>query len=256
MSLTSFISIPRIRERLRGEFPVKVAIEKQEAVARPRTRNYTIVGTAFDYLFRFLVEHQNAGCNKQRWVAEIAVEQLPVLTNDRRIIQDHQIKLSQAKSEYETYMATGVLSDELIRNAIILAQLDFVFRGHKLNPTLGQVNDDDVADLRSLLETIPRDRFVAKQLCILNPTFGDVIERIHNKPARIPRCLGSASGLICSRTRAEDRYTRYRLIRIFCIFCLAAPYFISVFSWSVPKRKSFNGEIGLVVDDTIGKSLQ
>jgi hypothetical protein len=37
---------------------------------------------------------------------------------------------------------------------------------------LGNVEEGDVADLRKLIEIVPREAFVAKRVCVLNPTFG------------------------------------------------------------------------------------
>jgi len=173
VSLTSFVSIPRIRDRLRAEFLIQVSFQKGKLMAMPRTRNYTLVGTAFDYLLRFLVERLNPNCHKQRWVAECGVKELEHLTNDRSALQNAQVMLSNAQDAYENYIVNGVLSEKIIRHAIILAQLDFVFRGHRPNPNLGKVDQDDIADLRKLVEIVPREAFVAKHVCVLNPTFGE-----------------------------------------------------------------------------------
>lgn len=173
MSLTSFVSVPEIRARLRAEFPIQVSFQRGEILATPKTRNYTIVGTAFDYLLRFLIERLNPNSHKKRWVAELAVEQLPGLTDGSEVVQRAQTALSKAREAYETYRTIGSVSNDLIGNAIVLAQLDFVFRGHKPYPGLGNVEEDDVADLRKLIEIVPTEAFVAKRVCVLNPTFGE-----------------------------------------------------------------------------------
>ena len=55
MSLTSFLKVPAVKALFRTEFPVPkipAAFTQKNAVLRepPVTRNYALVGSAFDYL--------------------------------------------------------------------------------------------------------------------------------------------------------------------------------------------------------------
>jgi hypothetical protein len=74
MSLTSFISIHDVKERFTQEFSPPSASLKGTMIAPPVTKNYTLMGTAFDYLMRFRLERPNPGCVTQPWVVETSVD--------------------------------------------------------------------------------------------------------------------------------------------------------------------------------------
>ena len=42
----------------------------KEMAAPPLTENFSLVGTAFDYLLRFYIERQNPKAVTRKWVAE------------------------------------------------------------------------------------------------------------------------------------------------------------------------------------------
>ena len=78
MSLTSFLKDNAdVRERFRQEFKKPEFLAKKELAAPPLTTRYSTVGTAFDYLLRFFIQHLNPHTiDKGYWVAETAVELL------------------------------------------------------------------------------------------------------------------------------------------------------------------------------------
>jgi hypothetical protein len=173
LSLTSFVSIPKIRDRLRAEFPITVNTPEAKLLAPPLTKNYTVVGTAFDYLLRFVVERLNPSCHTERWVAETAVEETFLLiTKDASLRRRAQDLLNEAKRAHQEYMLEDQITDNFIRAGINLAYLDFAFRGGQPHPNMGEVDRADMNDLKRLLQIAPMPSFVAKQICILNPTFG------------------------------------------------------------------------------------
>jgi len=71
MSLTSFIKIPEVKAMFRNEFPLSKTALQGDMKAVPVTKNYPLVGTSFDYLFRFYLEHENPNCIIKPWVAEL-----------------------------------------------------------------------------------------------------------------------------------------------------------------------------------------
>jgi hypothetical protein len=78
MSLTSLLEDNTdVRERFRQEFTKPKFPAKNALVAPPLTANYVTVGTAFDYLLRFLIQHLNPHTSaKGHWVAEAALKRL------------------------------------------------------------------------------------------------------------------------------------------------------------------------------------
>ena len=70
MSLTSFIKIPKVKLEFAKTFQFEPLTISGELKAPPQTKNYSLVGTAFDYLLRFHIENLNANSITSPWVAE------------------------------------------------------------------------------------------------------------------------------------------------------------------------------------------
>lgn len=149
--------------------------------ANPVTKNYPLVGTAFDYLFRFFLEYTNPNCITKPWVAEHSLVLLEQAVKEygKKAPKDMldasdkmTLLLHDAKEVYEDYIGTGNLSDELIRNSIILAQTDVLYRSGRMHPSFGQVDKGDIQDLRNLISLVKPETFRAEKTCYLNPTFG------------------------------------------------------------------------------------
>lgn len=197
MSLTRFLKNKDVRERFRQEFPRPEFKLKMEMLAPPVTRRYLLVGTAFDYLMRFYLKRLNPDAVTGRWVAEswpvgLAItipgvqpcyvdgegwciiqppETLP--ENAKRLVGICQQIVEQAKMVYSSYLASGAMTDEVMRSALLLAQLDPIVRSGYVDENLGTIDDGDVTDLRNLVSIVNRELFKAKKLCMLNPTFGE-----------------------------------------------------------------------------------
>jgi hypothetical protein len=182
MSLTSFIKTKNVRERFAQEFQKPRLGEKRDLLAPPLTKNYSMVGTAFDYLLRFYLKRLNPRARTQDWIAE---DGLADLEGEGKLYAAASNQMRQARRNYATYLKRGESSDELIRSAIFLAKMDSVYRAGLFHPVFRtgregikfrkgflDADEQDVADLRRLVSLLPADVFRAKRLCILNPTFG------------------------------------------------------------------------------------
>lgn len=194
MSLTSFLKLPEVKEKFRHEFKVPKLTARKELLAPPLSRRYALVGTAFDYLLRFWLQRHNENAICWPWVAENALRVLTdramsnmvydldrgELLKDEKpfgIYKDPAFEkanrlLNQARVEHERYISTGKLTEELIKTTLRLAQLDFIFRVGYIDENLGKTYQQDVQDLRKLITVVKPDLFKAKNLCLLNPTFG------------------------------------------------------------------------------------
>lgn len=154
-----------------------------EIVSPPLTKNYPLIGTAFDYLMRFYLKNLNPQAIESTWVAEAA----PILLQKNVlyfITKGHSLKnvvemreraesiIAEAKKVYSSYLETGNITDKLLESAIHLAQLDPIFRAGIVDPNMGEVNKSDVEDLRNLISAVDGELFQAEQVCVLNPTFG------------------------------------------------------------------------------------
>jgi len=81
MSLTSILKSSQfkdLKERLREDFPRPKIQLTGEIIAPPKTKNYGIIGTAFDYLLRFKLENEFKVKTepKDYWIADLAIERI------------------------------------------------------------------------------------------------------------------------------------------------------------------------------------
>jgi len=185
MSLSTFLRHRDVKERFAREFRKPRFSLKKEMLAPPMTKRYSLVGTAFDYVLRFYVEYLNPTAVTRPWVAESAV---PLLSRNLRIeggtgrmnsptgnaqAKKAQQMVERAKQAHSDYLSSGEMGDEVLESCLLLAQLDPVLRAGYVDKNMGTVYREDIVDLRGLFSIVPPDLFRAKQLCVLNPTFGE-----------------------------------------------------------------------------------
>lgn len=190
MSLTSILrhkEFQELRTKLKKDFPKPPFDLTGELLATPRTKNYGGIGTAFDYLLRFYLEHKYPKAITRRWVAEkafalvilfpeksketIYFEGKPLKVND--VCDKVAGQLDAARQNHETFLKTGKFTDKLFRSALLLSQLDVIFRADYFDPNFGIYNSEDIKDLKALTKLINDKHFVAKKKCYFNPTFGE-----------------------------------------------------------------------------------
>jgi len=137
--------------------------------APPLSPRPQLIGTAFDYLLRFHLRLLNSFSEeRESWIAESAVRKLEGNFHDRG-----QDICAKARRRYELFLKGAPLNDDLLISALQLAQLDFIFRSGQL-PPMGDfaVFEEDIADLRQLVEVCDWSQWRASHSCRLNPTFG------------------------------------------------------------------------------------
>lgn len=189
MSLTSFVKTPEILKHILAEWPVPPLTLGGPILAPPLSRNYGLVGTAFDYLLRFHVKHLYPKAVEKRWVAEYATNPRllvgAILIRAQRdglsksetkrlaekIRKEIMTSLETSRKEYTKFIASGKPTDDFLRSVIKLAQLDPIYRAGYLDPKIGIVDPQDLADLRRLYELVPPSLFSGRTDILLNPTF-------------------------------------------------------------------------------------
>jgi hypothetical protein len=188
MSLKSFIAIPEIRSRFSEEFARPDFNVTLPMLAPPKSKRYSLVGTAFDYLFRFMMQSLNPNAISGHWLAEYWPFFLDCIDEEEEydgvnaiiaaaIKKDpfarkcHAILL-EGKECHKKYIDTGRMEKAIIESSIRLAQIDGFVRSKGFeDPDLGKVREEDVRDLRRLISLVDPKQFVAKKRCVLNPTF-------------------------------------------------------------------------------------
>ena len=176
MSLTTFIAKPDVREKFSSEFTKPKLQVKREIIAPPLTKNYPLVGTAFDYLMRFHIEYLNPKTSKKDyWIAESA---LPLLSGE--YLEKGKVIIRQAKADVRSFLETGKHDDELLKSTLLLAGLDTVFRTKAKRGLeyIGLVDNQDVQDLKNLISAVDIQIFKAQERCILNPSFGQASQLV------------------------------------------------------------------------------
>lgn len=179
MSLTSFLkNSADVRQRFKAEFTMPSMDTTKQLAAPPLTQNYSLVGTAFDYLLRFYVERLNPKSKTGEWVAERGA------LCDALEVDGHRFDIAgtikKAKAAHEQYLQTGKIDDKLLRAALNLAQLDAVARrgDESYYEMLDKADRNDVQDLQRLISLVKPESFKAKRVCALNPTFGHASELV------------------------------------------------------------------------------
>jgi len=194
MSLTSFLELPDVREKFRQEFEKPRLARDRQLLAPPLSKRYSLVGTAFDYLLRFYLQRLNPKAIQRRWVAEAGLDKLggeervyyEIDANDGSIVAEElsfpddngslrsvgQGVLKRGRAAYGRYIASGRITDSLLKGVIGLAQLDVIFRSGFVDENLGVAHREDMRDLRKLISLVKPSDFCVRRICLLNPIFG------------------------------------------------------------------------------------
>lgn len=171
MSLTSFIeNDAELRRYLRSHFPKPNDSRRYPTIAPPLSANYQTVGTAFDYLLRWKLEHTNEPvCTAGRWIAE---QSALLLAGYPELHGPASQAVSHARRRVAKYVQSGRSTTSLFVAALKVAQLDPVFRSG-LPPSRPVIEPaaEDVEDLRVLYTAVPQGWLRAERRCVLNPTF-------------------------------------------------------------------------------------
>lgn len=177
MSLTSFLTDPKhsdLKIKFKTEFPFPGFTNKDELLAPPLTKNYGIIGTAFDYLFRFYLQYQNKDkcVVNDKWVAHAGYEGIKNIWKKNKLeILKLTKRFTQVKKRHQLFIKKGILTDELISDTLFLAKLDLYVRSKLIAPDMFVENKLDIEDLKNLYKVINLSLFTTDEKCFLNPHF-------------------------------------------------------------------------------------
>ncbi len=194
MSLTSILkdnSLKALHKRLKKDFK-KPRNSFKEVIKVPLSSTRPgLIGTAFDYLFRFNMEYNNKNrvVKPRYWIAEKAYKLLrkELLTNEKvivgygfdtevsnssRILKIIDKQFNIAKKNYSQFLKTGGITNELISSSIFLAKLETYYRIESIDKNYSQFFPEDVKDLSEMFLLLKNRAFKVNKKCYLNPTFG------------------------------------------------------------------------------------
>lgn len=186
----------------------KIKIESN-ILAQPLTKNYTIVGIAFDYLLRMFLKRINTNAIERIWIAEQLLQEItgpctPILKyaapesaegKPVELMEYKQIELSKylkqillkCKDLYSKYLQSGEITDKLLEDFLLLSQFEPIFRTGRVFDIKHNADKKDIKDLRNLISLLhsKQNLFISKEHCLLNPTFGEASSMIGGADADV-----------------------------------------------------------------------
>ena len=171
MSLTALIKDDKeLRHKISNAFSRPNLEKNKPLLAEPLTKNYGLVGTAFDYIFRFFLEKINNSSNpSQVWIAERGISLF-----GEEVFEIGSEIIKNVKYLKEEFIQTGILSEELIRQTLRMSYIDIVCRAPVGMEDIGKDADKaDIEDIKNQFSLIDERLFRSEEICLLNPEFGE-----------------------------------------------------------------------------------
>lgn len=146
------------------------------------TKNRSLVGTAFDYLLRFYIEYSYDQTISTSWIAEIFLSILKVLIkrdqdkqkrkNLKKFLKRVERIIKDARRNHSEYLSNGQITERLLESTISLAELDTIYRTKGKYNSMGNIDKNDIKDLKNLISKVNLKDFKLENTCFLNPHFG------------------------------------------------------------------------------------
>ena len=175
MSLSSLLEKQDVKAKFQMEFQKPKFDIKRELLAPPLLgAQPRLVGTAFDYLLRFYVKYLNPQAEEDEggWAAERALRVLQ-RRGENNLYEIGNVIVAEARHNYQNFLETGKFSDELLKSALSLGKLDpFTRRSDYIVENLESIDNEDIADLRNLINIVQPNVFRTQGRVLLNPDFG------------------------------------------------------------------------------------
>jgi hypothetical protein len=172
MSLTKFLDDKEVKQKFSETFKIPKLQFSKEIKLQPATKNYTVIGIAFDYLLRFYISRLNRTItNDNVFIAEKVVHQLK--GNQKA---DCMVTIKMTKKEVDKYFSSKGLNEELLILLLQISHYDVVYRTGRIDylpDDIGKVDPYDIIDLKRLYNLLQDDMWKCKETCLLNPVFGN-----------------------------------------------------------------------------------
>lgn len=175
MSLTQFLTLKEVKKNFRDFYPKPPFTVKCDIRAPPLTKNNSLIGTAFDYLLRFYIKRHYPQSNTRKWVAEESLAEIKSKkkTPPYKEVYKTGVKvIKTAKTNYNTYLNNGVITNELLTSVIHLSYLDPILRTGKVFQGMWIITELHLDDLRNLISLVKPETFKVNKEAFLNPDFG------------------------------------------------------------------------------------
>jgi len=157
----------------------------KNCVACPKTKNYSLIGTAFDYLVRSELKRLYPNAIETKFIAENSIALVEQNIKEYGYYQAKNERIGKKElntmrsierkytEERMLFIKTGNLTDSFIETTIRFARMDVIFRAGIYDDVEKNVDPLDIEDLRALYNLIPEElKKSASNNIILNPNFG------------------------------------------------------------------------------------
>lgn len=193
------------RDLLTTNFPTPKFKSNESIKAEPRTKDYMLIGTAYDYLLRFNLEKlYKKKVFADKWAAESALPHFKtksrgLLVTDNSVfnlnredlikyfenrkkneeIQRKRVpeKFKECKDIYKQFIQSKLKDkNRLFESTLFLARLDNVYRvGQSMKEHINFLPEDslNIDDLRQIESICDFKVFKPKKIILLNPTLGN-----------------------------------------------------------------------------------
>lgn len=190
MSLSTILKEENVKRLFSNYIQIPKVKFGSQIKAEPLTKRYGLIGTAFDYLFRFSIEQTNKNIIAQNWTAEISAKSEYFGKNSKARKHAFDI-IDRALNLKNLYVKNGKITNELLIASINLAYIDTIYRSKKAEladnfiKDSRSIDENDIQDLKNLHSILDLKKFKSKSVCALNPTFGDASILVNGADADI-----------------------------------------------------------------------
>lgn len=203
MSVTDLLKHGAVRDLLDPllpSIPVKLDVPLK---VPPGSKNYSLVGTAFDYALRFELQRRSPDITTRRWLAESSLQLLDLRARALKARSGSADQIAHATGDFSkaqkiverakacisTYIQdpnpSAKSRTDMVAHAIRLARLDVVYRAGLIDREFSVAHRDDVQNILQLLKIAPYKALGSDGALHLNPTFGRFSEMVGGADADV-----------------------------------------------------------------------
>ncbi len=158
----------------------------QNCVACPKTKNFSLMGTAFDYLLRSELKRVHPESMETEFVAEASMAKVQghimaegyYQAKNQRIGEKELFSMVSVAKKYRearaAFIADGILKNSFLETTIKFARMDVIFRAGFYDDIDRNVDPLDIEDMRALYNLTPNEFKNSATNILLDPNFGEV----------------------------------------------------------------------------------
>jgi len=231
MSLTTFIKQEDVDILLDAHFlksgiMSSIKAERVRIKAPAQTKNYALIGTAFDYMLRFYAGVSSIGTVKESmYVAEYSLEALKSNLGERHPkTKKVEELLDQVKVLKDDCISRGTFTRALMVAFLNLSKVDRIYRSGDLDYPLDfdDIDEYDVLDLQNLFRTLKDSQLIAEiraaSMISANPHFGAGSTLVN----------GADADIVIDGTLIDVKTTKYLKLSYEYLYQLFGYYILSI----------------------------